>query len=185
MHLLGELGDEGYQVVARRAALAGALLCGGRADPQMVREGSTEARVEGRFEDPLTSEEVVVARVVPATGRSRRQLQERADALLAGFGLEGLAGRMPDEVSIGEQQRTAMARALLLSPKLLLADEPTGHQDEGWGRVVFRALRLAAREGTACLVATHNLEAIPFTDRVLGIRDGQVRPVQRGEVAGA
>jgi putative ABC transport system ATP-binding protein len=120
-----------------------------------------------------------------ATGPSRRQLRERADALLVGFGLDGLAGRMPGEVSIGEQQRTAMARALLLSPKLLLADEPTGHQDEGWGRVVFRALRLAAREGTACLVATHNLEAIPFTDRVLGIRDGQVRPVQRGEVAGA
>jgi ABC-type lipoprotein export system ATPase subunit len=108
------------------------------------------------------------ARPADATGA-------RARALLAGFGLDLLADRSPAEVSLGEQQRAALARALVLSPRLLLADEPTGHQDAGWARVVFRALRLAAREGTSCLVATHNREALKHADRVLGIRDGVVR----------
>jgi putative ABC transport system ATP-binding protein len=99
----------------------------------------------------------------------------RVDALLSGFGLEQLADRNPEEVSLGEQQRTALARALVTSPRLLLADEPTGHQDEGWARVVMRSLRLAAREGTGCLVATHNREAIKFVDEVVAIRDGLVR----------
>jgi putative ABC transport system ATP-binding protein len=104
-----------------------------------------------------------------AGGEDRRK---RIDGLLAGFGLDHLADREPSEVSLGEQQRTALARALVLRPRLLLADEPTGHQDEAWGRGVFKALRLAAREGTCCLVATHNREAIKMMDRVVAIRDG-------------
>jgi putative ABC transport system ATP-binding protein len=102
----------------------------------------------------------------------------RVQALLDGFGLDQLAERSPVEVSLGEQQRTALARALVVSPRLLLADEPTGHQDEGWARVVMRSLRLAAREGTGCLVATHNREAIKFVDEVLAIRDGRVHAAQ-------
>jgi putative ABC transport system ATP-binding protein len=99
----------------------------------------------------------------------------RAEAILVGFGLDRLADRSPDEVSLGEQQRTALGRALVSAPRLLLADEPTGHQDEGWARVVMRSLRLAAREGTTCLVATHNREAIKYVDEVMAIRDGVVR----------
>jgi putative ABC transport system ATP-binding protein len=115
-------------------------------------------------------------------GEDRRK---RIDGLLAGFGLDHLADREPSEVSLGEQQRTALARALVLRPRLLLADEPTGHQDEAWGRGVFKALRLAAREGTCCLVATHNQEAIKMMDRVLGIRDGVLGHVSAEEaVAG-
>lgn len=75
---------------------------------------------------------------------------------------------------MGEQQRAALARALALSPRVLLADEPTGHQDADWARGVFRAIRFAAGEGSACLVATHNREAVVFADRVLAIRDGWV-----------
>jgi putative ABC transport system ATP-binding protein len=100
----------------------------------------------------------------------------RVEALLSGFGLDRLADRNPAEVSLGEQQRTALARALVISPRLLLADEPTGHQDEGWARVVMRSLRLAAREGTGTLVATHNREAIKFVDEVVAIRDGLASP---------
>jgi putative ABC transport system ATP-binding protein len=111
--------------------------------------------------------------------------RERIEGMLVGFGLDALADREPSEVSLGEQQRTALARALVLRPRLLLADEPTGHQDEGWGRAVFQALRMAAREGTCCLVATHNRENIKMVDRVLGIRDGLVRPLQKEEVARA
>jgi putative ABC transport system ATP-binding protein len=111
------------------------------------------------------------------TGSLGPESRPRIQAMLDGFGLDQLADRSPTEVSLGEQQRTALARALVASPRLLLADEPTGHQDEGWGRVVMRSLRLAAREGTGCLVATHNPEAIKFVDEVVAIRDGLAHPV--------
>ena len=114
-----------------------------------------------------------------AGGRDR---SKRIDGLLKGFGLEALADREPTEVSLGEQQRTALSRALVLRPRLLLADEPTGHQDEGWARGIFRALRLAAREGTCCLVATHNREVVRLVDRVVGIRDGQISHMDVDEV---
>lgn len=100
----------------------------------------------------------------------------RVEALLSGFGLDQLADRDPTEVSLGEQQRTALARALVVSPRLLLADEPTGHQDEEWARVVMRSLRLVAREGTGCLVATHNRETIKYVDDLVAIRDGLAHP---------
>jgi putative ABC transport system ATP-binding protein len=86
-------------------------------------------------------------------------------------------------VSIGEQQRSALARALVVGPRLLLADEPTGHQDESWARVVFKTLGLMSRKGTTCLLATHNEEAIAIADRVLSIRDGKVQESRRGSEA--
>jgi putative ABC transport system ATP-binding protein len=110
---------------------------------------------------------------------------ERVDGFLTLFGLDHLAERLPGEVSIGEQQRSALARALVVSPRLLLADEPTGHQDEGWAKVVLRTLRLVARRGTTCLIATHNQEAIGIADRILSIRDGSVEESRSsGGVAG-
>ncbi len=125
----------------------------------------------------------LATRTGPApTREGDSRLKDRASKLLVAFGLEGLAERSPDEISMGEQQRAALARAMLLSPSVLLADEPTGHQDEGWARAVFEALRFSAREGTACLVATHNLQAIRFSDRVLAIRDGVVRPSRRSRM---
>jgi putative ABC transport system ATP-binding protein len=99
---------------------------------------------------------------------------ERVEGLLGMFGLRQLADRQPWEISIGEQQRTALARALVLVPRLLLADEPTGHQDEGWGGRVLRAIRLVAERGVSCIVASHNPEAIGIADRVLRIRDGVI-----------
>ncbi len=106
-------------------------------------------------------------------GRSEDRT-DRVDGLLSMFGLRELADRQPWEISIGEQQRTALARALALVPRLLLADEPTGHQDEAWGGRVLRAIRLVAERGVSCLVASHNPEAINIADRVLRIRDGMI-----------
>ncbi|HEY1331778.1 MAG TPA: ATP-binding cassette domain-containing protein [Actinomycetota bacterium] len=103
----------------------------------------------------------------------------RVEALLTGLGLDGYQDRAPHELSLGEQQRAALARALILSPRLLLADEPTGHQDAGWGRAVFTAFRLAAREGTSSLMATHNPEALKFVDRALAMRDGLIHELER------
>jgi putative ABC transport system ATP-binding protein len=99
---------------------------------------------------------------------------ERVDQLLEDLGLAGLADRFPRETSVGEQQRTALARALALGPRLVLADEPTGHQDEGWGRAVFEALLRQAAEGTTCVVATHDPDAARHCDRVVMMADGRV-----------
>jgi ABC-type lipoprotein export system ATPase subunit len=99
----------------------------------------------------------------------------RVKSLLGSLGLDQLADRTPGEVSVGEQQRTALARALVLKPLLLLADEPTGHQDEGWTSRILKILHLAAERGVCCLVATHNRQAMRVADRVLTMRDGEVR----------
>jgi putative ABC transport system ATP-binding protein len=103
----------------------------------------------------------------------------RADVLLDALGLAQMADRQPWEVSLGEQQRTALARALVLAPEALLADEPIGHQDAGWARRVLRVIRFASVQGVACLVASHNEEALRVADRVLAIRDGALREVPR------
>ena len=99
---------------------------------------------------------------------------ERVAELLERFALTPLAGRLPGEGSLGEQQRAALARALVRRPALLLADEPTGHQDEDWAARVGAALHAACAEGSACLLATHDPDVLDHADRVLGIRDGRV-----------
>jgi ABC-type lipoprotein export system ATPase subunit len=100
--------------------------------------------------------------------------EERIDALLEELGLSHLAERRPLETSVGEQQRTAIVRALLLRPRLVVADEPTGHQDRGWTEKVFGALRSHCDEGTACLVATHDETSKRFLNRTLAIHDGRI-----------
>jgi ABC-type lipoprotein export system ATPase subunit len=77
------------------------------------------------------------------------------ETLLRDLGLAGFADRLPAETSIGQQQRTAVARALALKPALLLADEPTAHQDAAWRERTLDILETAAADGTTLLVATH------------------------------
>ena len=101
-------------------------------------------------------------------------VRERTDRLLESLDLEVLRDRFPRETSIGEQQRAALARALVLSPRLLLVDEPTSHQDEVRARLVLGELRRASFEGTACLVATHDESAVRAFDRVLTMADGRL-----------
>ena len=104
--------------------------------------------------------------------RAEAPAYEHAVALLEELGLAELVPRVPIEASLGEQQRAALARAVVARPALLLADEPTAHQDERWTKGVMRAISAAAAEGTACLVATHSQEAMPYLDRVLVMNDG-------------
>jgi len=98
----------------------------------------------------------------------------RALAILEMLGLGDVAARLPAEASLGEQQRTALARAIVVRPALALADEPTGHQDERSTEVVMRAIRAAADAGTAWLLATHDPDAMPYLDRLLSIGDGEL-----------
>jgi len=107
--------------------------------------------------------------------------KDQAQHLMNELGLAQFADRIPTEISLGEQQRTGLARALVCAPRLLLADEPTGHQDAVWGRGVLRALRRAADVGTTSLIATHNEEVLKYVDRVLAIKDGHLHEeVARG-----
>ncbi|HSJ93099.1 MAG TPA: ATP-binding cassette domain-containing protein, partial [Gaiellaceae bacterium] len=101
----------------------------------------------------------------------------RVEELLVSLGLEELADRAPSETSIGQQQRTALARALVVRPRVLLADEPTGHQDAGSALAVVRALRDAAEAGTACLVATHDEEVAGLCDETLAMAGGRLAGV--------
>ena len=104
----------------------------------------------------------------------REELAPRIDGLLEKLGLSELAGRVPSETSIGQQQRIALARALVLSPRLLLADEPSSHQDAGWHDAVWELLAEAAAEGTACLAATHEEGAAQYATHVWRIAEGVV-----------
>ncbi|MDP9301622.1 MAG: ABC transporter ATP-binding protein [Actinomycetota bacterium] len=96
-------------------------------------------------------------------------------ALIEAFGLHELSSRPPFEASLGEQQRAAIARALIARPRLLLADEPTAHQDELWVKGVLTMLRAAAAEGTTSLLATHSEEVLEHVNRLLTIQDGVLR----------
>lgn len=122
----------------------------------------------------LTEELTVLENIELPVRFGSTKASVRVESLLDEFGLTELAGRLPAEISIGEQQRVAVARALLLSPTVLLADEPTGHQDAEMAERVMSRLRSTSSRGTACLVATHSPEAVAFADRVLGIRNGRV-----------
>jgi putative ABC transport system ATP-binding protein len=99
------------------------------------------------------------------------------DALVEILGLSSLQSRLPQEVSFGEQQRAALARSLVLHPRLLLADEPTSHQDRPWTVRVFEVIRQATAEGAACLAATHDPDALRWVDRVLEMSDGRIREI--------
>jgi ABC-type lipoprotein export system ATPase subunit len=102
------------------------------------------------------------------------ELEGRVDELMEDLGIAHLAARYPKETSLGEQQRTAVARALVLAPTLVLADEPTGHQDAVSERRVLEAFGRAAAEGGSCLIATHNASLAPRLDRVLEMADGRL-----------
>jgi putative ABC transport system ATP-binding protein len=125
----------------------------------------------GLLED-LTVEENVL---LPArlTGRLA-QLRPRAKELMSALGIAHLAERRPRQTSLGEQQRCAASRALLLSQTLLLADEPTAHQDAAWTDAIFTEFRALLRDGGACLIATHNPETWGYADRVLSMHDGHL-----------
>jgi lipoprotein-releasing system ATP-binding protein len=116
-----------------------------------------------------------VALPLMIAGRSRAAAHARAAELLAELGLAERAHHQPAQMSGGEQQRVAVARALANSPRLLLADEPTGNLDPHTSAAVFENLyQLARRTGVAALVATHNLELARHMDRVFALRDGHL-----------
>jgi lipoprotein-releasing system ATP-binding protein len=103
------------------------------------------------------------------------EARERAAALLARVGLAERAVHRPTMLSGGEQQRVAVARALVMKPALLLADEPTGDLDETTGDSLYALLReMHAEHGLTSVIATHNLSLAAACDRVLRLERGQL-----------
>jgi lipoprotein-releasing system ATP-binding protein len=110
--------------------------------------------------------------------RPTREARERAAAALAEVGLADRLRHRPGELSGGEQQRVAVARALVKSPRVILADEPTGNLDPKTSAVIYDLfLRLQAERGIAFLVATHNPELARRAERVYRLVEGRARPV--------
>ena len=108
-------------------------------------------------------------------GRSKVEAQERAQALLKKVGLEERKKHLPEELSGGEIQRVAMARALAFDPPILLADEPTGNLDSKNGEAILSLLRRISREdGCTVVMVTHSEEAAGYGDRRIYLRDGRV-----------
>ncbi len=108
-------------------------------------------------------------------GRSKSERRESAMKLLAMVGLEKRANHLPSELSGGELQRIAIARALANDPKLILADEPTGNLDSRTGKSILSLLkRLNEEEGKNIIMVTHDLESAKKMSRVIRILDGRI-----------
>jgi ABC-type lipoprotein export system ATPase subunit len=105
---------------------------------------------------------------------ARADVGERGRALVDRLGLRDVADALPSRLSGGEQQRFAIARALVNDPVLLLADEPTGNLDVEAGGEVLRLLRAGAEEGRAVVIVTHEAAAAAIADRVVTLRDGRL-----------
>lgn len=110
-------------------------------------------------------------------GFDRRTAAAAARELLGDLGVDSLADRRPEALSGGEEQRIAVARALVHAPALVLADEPTASLDSEAGRAVAeRLVKLAVERETAVLIATHDARLKPYADRSIRIADGVLAP---------
>ena len=122
-----------------------------------------------------------VALPLRIAGVGQAQARERASEVLSALGLGERLTHQPAQLSGGEQQRVAVARALANRPRLLLADEPTGNLDPATSQSVFEALqRLVKDTGVAALIATHNMELAGHMARVFALKDGHLeeRPAE-------
>ncbi|HEX6488119.1 MAG TPA: ABC transporter ATP-binding protein [Candidatus Dormibacteraeota bacterium] len=99
---------------------------------------------------------------------------DRVSELMGRLGLHGLQGHRPDEISGGEQQRIAIARALVTRPSIVMADEPTGNLDFNTGNEVLELVRSFVEEGQTVIMATHSARAAARADRVLVLKGGEI-----------
>lgn len=150
----------------------------GAADPAAV-PWTTVAVVPQRFgllDEFGLADNVAVAARLGGLPRPR----EAALEALARLRLAHLADRLPGEVSLGEQQRTALARALVVRPAFLVADEPTGQLDEELTAHVLSLLREVCAAGTGVLVAGHDPAVVAAADRVVRLEDGRLCEASAG-----
>jgi lipoprotein-releasing system ATP-binding protein len=170
LHIAGllETPDSGHVVVAGRD-------CTAMDDHERTLVRRAEMGFIYQFHQLLPEFSAVENVAIPQMilGRSRQEGEERARKLLSSMGLGERLDHRPAQLSGGEQQRTAICRALANRPRLILADEPTGNLDPRTSEVVFQELiGLFRSEGVAALIATHNLELARRMDRVVVLDSG-------------
>jgi putative ABC transport system ATP-binding protein len=130
----------------------------------------------GQLVPELTAAENVALPLLLA-GSGRREAREAALGWLDRFGVADLADKRPGSMSGGQQQRCAVARALVTEPRVVFADEPTGALDQLNGEQVLAALVQVVREqGTAVVLVTHEAPIAAYADREIMLRDGAVDP---------
>ena len=159
---------------------SGSIRIAGEEASQLDDDGRTRLRREAigfvyqfhhLLPDFTAEENVVLPQLI--RGQEPKPALERAQTLLDALGLAERRDHRPSQLSGGEQQRVAVARALANRPALVLADEPTGNLDEATAdRVLDQFLRLVRGEGAAALVATHNERLAERMDRILRLHEG-------------
>jgi putative ABC transport system ATP-binding protein len=127
---------------------------------------------------PILSARENVSIALRARGVPPAQADERADEELSRFHIGDLGDRQVEELSGGQMQRVACARAFAVSPEILLADEPTSELDEGNREHVMDQLRLEASRGAVVVVATHDPAVVDAADRKLVLDEGRLVPVE-------
>jgi putative ABC transport system ATP-binding protein len=178
LHLVG-----GLETATTGSIVVAGVHVDGAGDAELTRLRRDRLGFVFQFFNLLSSLTAVENVYLPALIARRHdpQLRERAYALLARVGLADRAEHTPAELSGGEQQRVSIARALLLSPRLLLADEPTGNLDSRAGSEILTLLReLSDADRRTVVMVTHDPSAAAIADRVVFLRDGRVA----GEIAG-
>ncbi|UZE49352.1 ABC transporter ATP-binding protein [Rhodopseudomonas sp. P2A-2r] len=124
----------------------------------------------------FTAQENVMMPMLVDRGFPAADMEARSRQLLAQVGLEKVAGNLATNMSGGQQQRVAVARALAMSPDLVLADEPTGNLDTKSAESVFELMRQVNRDsGTSFLLVTHNLDLAKRCDRIIDVVDGRIQ----------
>jgi putative ABC transport system ATP-binding protein len=108
------------------------------------------------------------------TGKSEDEIEKRITELLETVGLQNRANHFPAQLSGGEQQRVAFARALANDPQLILADEPTGNLDDKNAQKIVQVLRLLKEKGKTVIVSTHDVQIKQLADQVLCLEDGKL-----------
>jgi putative ABC transport system ATP-binding protein len=121
----------------------------------------------------LTLEENVMLPLATIRLPRRQKLAMARDAIAA-VGLDGKGKRLPHQLSGGEKERTAIARAIVNQPPIILADEPTGNLDSRTSREVMRLLQRLKDDGTTVVMVTHSLECAGYADRVMQVVDGRL-----------
>ncbi|PXX64203.1 putative ABC transport system ATP-binding protein [Nocardia tenerifensis] len=124
-------------------------------------------------------ENVAIPKLLDGTGL--RKAKPRALELLKLVGLSERAGHRPAELSGGQMQRVAVARAMIMDPPLILADEPTGNLDSKTGASILELLGEIAGSGNSVVMVTHDMGAVRYCDRVVTLRDGRIGADELGE----
>jgi putative ABC transport system ATP-binding protein len=119
----------------------------------------------------LTVRENIAA---PSLSLPREDPELRADELIRQFGLQERSDHLPSQLSTGERQRTALARALFNQPQILLADEPTGNLDDENSDTVLKHLNRHVEAGGSVLLVTHNARAAEYATRTLKMKNGRL-----------